>query len=186
MKISIIDNYDSFTYNLVQQCRDFSDDISVFKNDKIDYDFIDNSSHIILSPGPGIPSEANDLTEVINRYHQSKPIFGVCLGHQAIGEFFGASLKNLDTVYHGIKSEIQLDKSTLFNDFPDRIEVGRYHSWVITDIHQAPDIESIASDSAKEIMALQHKTLPVYGVQFHPESVLTPQGKQIIKNFLEQ
>lgn len=186
MKISIIDNYDSFTYNLVQQCKDISKDIQVFKNDRIDYDCLNQSTHIVLSPGPGIPSEANDLINVIDRYHQSKAILGVCLGHQAIGEFFGSSLKNLDTVHHGIKSEITLEPSKLFSGISSKIDVGRYHSWVINDITRAPELTPIAYDSNKEIMALEHKTLPIYGVQFHPESVLTPLGINIIKNFLAQ
>lgn len=186
MKISIIDNYDSFTYNLVQQCRAFTNDIEVFKNDKIDYDAVNQSTHIVLSPGPGIPCEANDLIKVIKDYNQSKPILGVCLGHQAIGEFFGSSLKNLDTVHHGIKSEIHLSKSRLFSGISNQIDVGRYHSWVISDINHAPELRVTATDSDAEIMAIEHKNLPIYGVQFHPESVLTPLGINIIKNFLEQ
>lgn len=184
----IIDNYDSFTYNLVYQVEEVTGERPVvLRNDQVDYDILDNCSHIILSPGPGLPEEAADLLNIIDRYKESKPILGVCLGHQAIVESFGGSLRNLDVVHHGVSTQVQvIDLSEkLFSGLTDLFNVGRYHSWV-ADNEQMPDILNISCvDKEGEIMAIAHKTLPIKGVQFHPESILTENGTRIIKNFLK-
>ncbi|HHV86644.1 MAG TPA: aminodeoxychorismate/anthranilate synthase component II [Petrimonas sp.] len=189
MKILIFDNYDSFTYNLRHVVRELGyNDIDVIRNDKIDMDDVGNKyNKIILSPGPGIPEEAGDLLPLINRYASSKSILGVCLGHQAIGLSFGAGLENTPMVHHGVQTPIGIVAGDyIFNGLPTEIEVGRYHSWIVSDKNFPPDLEITAVDESGKIMALKHKRLDVHGVQFHPESVLTPLGKQIIKNFLEK
>lgn len=188
MKILIFDNYDSFTYNLVHLVKELGyTDVDVFRNDKIALEDVAKYDKIILSPGPGIPSEAGLLLPLIKEYANKKPILGVCLGHQAIGEAFGAQLKNLEDVYHGVATRINITQPDyIFDTLGRELEVGRYHSWIV-DNNGLPDcIEITATDNNGQIMALKHKELDVHGVQFHPESVLTPAGETIVKNFLNQ
>lgn len=188
MKILIFDNYDSFTYNLVHLVKELGyTDVDVFRNDKIALEDVAKYDKIILSPGPGIPSEAGLLLPLIKEYACKKPILGVCLGHQAIGEAFGAQLKNLEDVYHGVATQINITQPDyIFDTLGRELEVGRYHSWIV-DNNGLPDcIEITATDNNGQIMALKHKEFDVHGVQFHPESVLTPAGETIVKNFLNQ
>ncbi len=182
--IVIIDNYDSFTYNLSHLVKALGAEVTVLRNDRFELDEIKGFDKIILSPGPGIPSEAGLLLDVVRRYSAEKPILGVCLGHQAIGEVFGGSLKNLDQVFHGVATEGTHADDPLFAGVPQRFTMGRYHSWVV-DAENLPDcLEVIAESDEGQIMALRHKELNVRGIQFHPESVLTPQGDIMIRNFL--
>ena len=183
-KILVIDNYDSFTYNLVHYLEDLDGEVTVKRNDQLTLEEVDAFDKIVLSPGPGIPDEAGLLKAIIERYAASKSIFGVCLGQQAIGEVFGASLINLDQVYHGISTKIKLIKEdVIFNGIPKEIEVGRYHSWVVNP--NLPDVlEATSVDENGQIMSLRHKIHDVCAVQFHPESVLTPEGKTMLKNWL--
>ncbi|HCO66610.1 MAG TPA: aminodeoxychorismate/anthranilate synthase component II [Dysgonomonas sp.] len=186
MKILIFDNYDSFTYNLVHLVKELGyTDVDVVRNDQIDLADVAKYDKIILSPGPGIPSEAGLLLPLIKEYAAIKSILGVCLGHQAIGEAFGANLKNLENVYHGVTSNAEIIKdSYLFDGLDKNQEVGRYHSWIV-DSKDLPDCFIVtAKDYNGQIMAMSHKEYDVHGVQFHPESVLTPNGVKIIKNFL--
>lgn len=185
MKIIIIDNYDSFVYNLSHLIKEFGVEVTVKRNDQFKLEDIDNFDKILLSPGPGIPEEAGLLMDVIRTYAGKKPILGVCLGEQAIGEVFGGKLTNLDDVFHGIQSQIKLTVSDyLFEGLPSKIKVGRYHSWIV-DKNSLPDcLEVTAVSEEGYIMALKHKTLDIRGVQFHPESVLTPGGKQILYNWI--
>jgi len=188
MKILIFDNYDSFTYNLVHLVKELGyTDVAVFRNDKIALEDVAKYDKIILSPGPGIPSEAGLLLPLIKEYAGKKPILGVCLGHQAIGEVFGAQLKNLEDVYHGVATRINITQPDyIFDTLGRELEVGRYHSWIV-DNNGLPDcIEITATDNNGQIMALKHKEFDLHGVQFHPESVLTPAGETIVKNFLNQ
>lgn len=188
MKILIFDNYDSFTYNLVHLVKELGyTDVDVFRNDKIALEDVAKYDKIILSPGPGVPSEAGLLLPLIKQYAGKKPILGVCLGHQAIGEAFGAQLKNLEDVYHGVATRINITQPDyIFDTLGSELEVGRYHSWIV-DNNGLPDcIEITATDNNGQIMALKHKEFDVHGVQFHPESVLTPAGEIIVKNFLNQ
>lgn len=188
MKILIFDNYDSFTYNLVHLVKELGyTDVDVFRNDKIALEDVAKYDKIILSPGPGIPSEAGLLLPLIKEYANKKPILGVCLGHQAIGEAFGAQLKNLEDVYHGVATRINITQPDyIFDTLGKELEVGRYHSWIV-DNNGLPDcIEITATDNNGQIMALKHKEFDVHGVQFHPESVLTPAGEIIVKNFLNK
>lgn len=186
MKILVFDNYDSFTYNLVHLVEKITNiKVDVVRNDQIPLEDIKKYDKIILSPGPGIPSEAGLLLKVIREYASTKSILGVCLGHQAIGEVFGGTLKNLDSVFHGIATPCKLSpNSPLFKNLPETIEVGRYHSWIVTDENFPADLEVTARDDNNFIMGLQHKTYDVQGVQFHPESVLTPDGERIVRNWL--
>ena len=186
MKILVFDNYDSFTYNLVHLVEKVCDyKIDVFRNDKISLLEINKYDKILLSPGPGLPNEAGILLDVIKIYASTKSIMGVCLGLQAIGEVFGAKLKNLDNVYHGIATPVQIIKEdNLFNDCPKEFKAGRYHSWVV-DTNGLPDCFDVTSiDEDKNIMAMKHKTYNVKGVQFHPESILSEYGEQIIRNWI--
>ncbi|WP_165020329.1 anthranilate synthase component II [Dysgonomonas sp. ZJ279] len=186
MKILIFDNYDSFTYNLVHLVKSLGyTDVDVYRNDKISLADVAQYDKIILSPGPGIPSEAGLLLPLIKEYAGKKPILGVCLGHQAIGEAFGAKLINLEDVYHGVATQIKVVRPDyLFEGLDNEFEVGRYHSWIV-DPQNLPDcIEVTAVDGSGQIMALKHKQYDIHGVQFHPESVLTPVGETIVKNFL--
>lgn len=192
MKILVFDNYDSFTYNLVHLVEKITHGkVAVYRNDELPMEKAKEYDKIILSPGPGIPSEAGMLLPLIKEYATTKSILGVCLGHQAIGEAFGATLVNLSTVYHGVatpvtvRSEESGVRSKLFNELPDTIEVGRYHSWVISNDRFPEELEITARDANNYIMALQHKKFDIQGVQFHPESVLTPMGEQILKNWLK-
>ena len=185
MKIVIIDNYDSFTYNLSHLVKELGAEVTVLCNDSFPIEELETYDKILLSPGPGIPKEAGLLLEVIRTYAGKKPILGVCLGEQAIGEVFGGKLTNLSEVYHGIQSPIRITASNyLFEGLPEEILVGRYHSWVI-DRENFPDaLEITAVSQEGYIMALRHKDFDVQGIQFHPESVLTPDGKKIISNWL--
>lgn len=184
MKCLIIDNYDSFTYNLVHLVRELGVTPTIVRNDKFELEEVKDFDKIILSPGPGIPDEAGKLKQLIKTYASTKSILGVCLGQQAIAEVFGAKLINLEKVFHGVESEIELTQNDyLFSSIPEKFIAGRYHSWVV-DSNLPSDLETIAIDSNNQVMALRHKTYDVRGVQFHPESIMTPNGKQIIKNFL--
>jgi len=187
MKILMLDNYDSFTYNLVQYIQELlGSDIDVVRNDAIALDEVAAYDIIILSPGPGLPSEAGIMPKLLQRYAASKKILGVCLGHQAIGEAFGASLKNLDQVYHGVETPIQVTvpESTLFSGLPTVFPAGRYHSWVVERNSITQPLVVTAQDSQGEIMAMRHREYDVFGLQFHPESIMTPDGKQMLENFL--
>jgi len=185
-KVLVIDNYDSFTYNLVHYLEDLNCEVTVYRNDEFSIDEVKNFDKILLSPGPGIPDEAGLLKEVITIYATTKSILGVCLGQQAIGEVFGGSLINLEKTYHGVATKINttVNDEFLFNDLKNPIEVGRYHSWVVNP-NGFPDILEITSiDENGQIMSLRHKKLDVRGVQFHPESILTPFGKKILENWV--
>jgi anthranilate synthase component II len=213
MKILVFDNYDSFTYNLVHLVEKIiHGKVHVYRNDEISLEKVDEYDKIILSPGPGIPEEAGLLLPLIREYAQSKSILGVCLGHQAIGEAFGGKLVNLSTVYHGVATPIRVLKNqlavhggvaavgseidssmsdrthttgnNLFKGLPEELEVGRYHSWIVSDEGLPKDLQVTARDENEYIMGLRHKKYDVQGVQFHPESVLTPMGEQILRNWL--
>ncbi|HVD98563.1 MAG TPA: aminodeoxychorismate/anthranilate synthase component II [Cytophagaceae bacterium] len=187
-RILMIDNYDSFTYNLVHIVKKLGYEIDVFRNDKITIEEVGKYDKIMLSPGPGIPSEAGILQEVVRTYAPSKNILGVCLGEQCIGEIFGGTLTNLDNVFHGIATPVKLTNSKdpiLFKGIPERFSVGRYHSWVV-DAKGFPDVlEVTAVDDSGKVMALKHKTYNVRGVQFHPESILTEHGEKMLDNWLK-
>ncbi|MBR5167015.1 MAG: aminodeoxychorismate/anthranilate synthase component II [Salinivirgaceae bacterium] len=186
MKTIIIDNYDSFTYNLAHVVADFGVDVGVVRNDQFELQQLADFDNIILSPGPGIPSEAGLLLDVIKTYAGHRPILGVCLGHQAIGEFFGGKLINLDDVFHGVATEgTQFGNDYIFNGLPKRITMGRYHSWVVAKEGLPDCLEITAESDEGQIMGLKHKEFNIHGIQFHPESVLTPDGRTIIKNWLE-
>lgn len=186
MKVVVIDNYDSFTYNLVHLVKELGAQVTVFRNDRFDLNQLDSFDKIILSPGPGIPSEAGLLLDVIRAYAGRKPIFGVCLGHQAIGEVFGARLVNLSEVYHGVATEgRRLGNDYIFRGLPGRFMMGRYHSWAV-DREGLPDCLEVTAESDDGcIMALRHRQYDVRGIQFHPESVLTPDGRKIVENWLQ-
>ena len=187
MKILVFDNYDSFTYNLVHLTEKITGEKpDVFRNDQISLDEAAKYDRIILSPGPGIPAEAGLLLPLIKRFASSKPILGVCLGHQAIGEAFGAKLINLATVYHGVATKMNLTQksSLLFKGMNDHFSAGRYHSWIIDKETLPDDFEVTATDDNGYIMAMQHKHFNLQSVQFHPESILTPEGETIMRNWL--
>jgi anthranilate synthase component 2 len=186
MKTVIIDNYDSFTYNLAHLVKGLGADVEVVRNDRFTIGQLEPYDRIILSPGPGIPSEAGLLLDVIRSYAGRKPIFGVCLGHQAIGEVFGARLTNLAEVYHGVATEgTQFGNDDIFKGLPKRIVMGRYHSWVVdrTAFPECLEVTAVSDDG--QIMGLRHRSYNIHGIQFHPESVLTPQGSKILENWLE-
>ena len=186
MKITIIDNYDSFTYNLSHLLKELGAEVTVFRNDRFRLSDLATSDKIVLSPGPGIPSEAGLLMDVIDCYAQSKPILGVCLGHQALGQYFGAQLLNIGDVVHGVATPAHITASDyLFDGLPATIEVGRYHSWVVEADSMPATIEPICMSNDQQVMALRHVNLDIRGIQFHPESVLTPCGQTILKNWLE-
>jgi anthranilate synthase component 2 len=210
MKILVFDNYDSFTYNLVHLVEKIlHQQVDVYRNDQIPLENVKDYDKIILSPGPGIPEEAGLLLPLIKEYAATKSILGVCLGHQAIGQAFGGKLINLSTVYHGVATPVKIvnrelaagnrksvngkeatnspltPNHSLFEGLPDEFEVGRYHSWVISEEGFPNDLEITARDDNNYIMALQHKSYDVQGVQFHPESVLTPKGEEILRNWLK-
>jgi anthranilate synthase component 2 len=188
MKILIFDNYDSFTYNLAQVAREAGySEVEVHRNDKISLDDVARFDKIILSPGPGVPADAGLLLPLIKRYAPEKSILGVCLGHQAIAEAFGGRLLNLEKVYHGMATPAHIvAPDYIFDGLPQTIEVGRYHSWIADPAAFPTNALTItATDDEGNIMALKHKTYDVHGVQFHPESVLTPQGREIIDRFLK-
>ncbi len=186
MKIVIIDNYDSFTYNLSHLLKELGADVTVLRNDCFELKDLEAFDKIVLSPGPGIPEEAGLLLDVIKEYSGKKPILGVCLGEQAIGEVFGGKLVNLSTVYHGIQSPVDITADDyIFNGLGKEIPVGRYHSWVVDNDGFPDDLEVTAVSKEGYIMALRHHKYDVRGIQFHPESVLTPDGKQMIRNWIE-
>ncbi len=187
IKIAIIDNYDSFTYNLVHYFEALDCEVTVFRNDDVDLDELVSFSKIVLSPGPGIPNEAGALKQIIKHFASSKSILGICLGQQAIAEVFGGTLINLQKVHHGVASEITIlePHDKLFENLPETFLVGRYHSWSVAK-HDFPDELFITSiDQNGEIMSLQHRTLNIRAVQFHPESILTQFGKQLLQNWLD-
>ena len=187
MKIVIIDNYDSFTYNLSHLIKEAGAKVEVYRNDQFEMAQLEAFDKIVLSPGPGIPSEAGLLLDVIREYAGKKPILGVCLGHQAIGEVFGGKLENLSDVFHGVATEGSLlGNDYLFDGLPERITMGRYHSWVVSKDHFPQCLEITALSDEGQIMALKHKELDIHGIQFHPESVLTPMGIKIIENFISR
>ena len=185
-KILVIDNYDSFTYNLVHYLEDLNCEVTVYRNDEFDIDEIAHFDKILLSPGPGIPDEAGLLKAVIAKYAPTKSILGVCLGQQAIGEVFGGTLSNLDKVYHGVATMVKtsVNDELLFEGLGNEFEVGRYHSWVV-DANLPEALEATSFDENGQVMSLRHRTFDVRGVQFHPESVLTPNGKKILENWLK-
>jgi len=185
MKIVIIDNYDSFTYNLSHLVKELGAEVTVVRNDQFELPDLEQYAKIILSPGPGIPSEAGLLLDVIRTYAGRKPILGVCLGHQAIGEVFGAKLENLSDVFHGVATPCHLvAEDPLFTGLDRDITVGRYHSWVVSREGLPDSIEVTAMSDEGQIMALRHRQLNVRGIQFHPESVLTPDGKRMLQNWM--
>jgi anthranilate synthase component 2 len=185
MKIAVIDNYDSFTYNLVHYLEDLNAIVTVFRNDAFELKDLESFDKILLSPGPGIPDEAGLLKKVIISYGDSKSILGICLGMQAIGEVFGGKLVNLKKVYHGIATKVNIIATDhLFQTLPKTIEVGRYHSWVISTEGFPEPLMITSLDDEGNIMSLKHKTLDIKGLQYHPESILTPFGKKILENWI--
>ena len=188
MNILLIDNYDSFTYNLSQYLEEEGGDdveVTVWRNDQFGLDDVERFDKIVLSPGPGVPDEAGLLKAVIRRYAPTKPILGVCLGEQAIGEVFGADIYNLNTVFHGIQSSVRIVASDyIFDNLSDSIKVGRYHSWVVGKEDFPAELEVTAVSDEGQVMALKHRRYDVHGIQFHPESILTPEGRTIIRNFI--
>lgn len=185
MKIVIIDNYDSFTYNLSHLVKELGVDVTVLRNDKFELKDLEVFDKIILSPGPGIPSEAGLLLDVIKHYAGKKPMLGVCLGHQAIGEAFGGKLENLSEVFHGVATNCHnLNIDYIFNGLNEKLTIGRYHSWVVSNTDFPSCLEVTAVSDEGQIMALRHREYDIHGIQFHPESILTPDGKAILQNWL--
>ncbi len=187
-KILILDNYDSFTYNLVQYVEELTDiDVNVKRNDEISMEEVSQYDTIILSPGPGLPQDAGIMIDLIREYASSKNILGVCLGHQAIGMAFGADLTNLERVYHGVKTEIKVldGADPIYRGITTKPKVGRYHSWVISPDSLNEEFVVTAISEDNNIMSIKHKEYKLWGVQYHPESIMTEEGKKIIKNFLE-
>ena len=186
MKLLVLDNYDSFTYNLVHMFRSMNIEHEVYRNDKICPEEALSFDVIILSPGPGIPSEAGNMPQIIATCAGQKPILGICLGHQAIAEYLGAKLNNMSKVYHGVKSKISITSNEeIFQGIPEKIEVGRYHSWEVVREDLPENISVTAEDDRGTIMALSASSLKLYGIQFHPESVMTEHGQEMIRNFLK-
>ncbi len=188
-RILLLDNYDSFTYNLYHYVEAFDNvQVDVFRNDKVDIEAIDEYDGIILSPGPGLPHESGLLIPIIERYKETKRILGVCLGQQAIAEVFGGELENLNTVYHGVSTPMKIMEPShyIFSGLPNKVDVGRYHSWVVSHTNFPDCLKIEAVDDFGRIMALSHKELDICGVQFHPESILTPTGKDVIFNWLSR
>lgn len=187
-KILVIDNYDSFVYNIVHYLRELGEEVTVKRNDQFELNEILEYDKIVLSPGPGIPSEAGKLLEVIefnNQLENCVPMLGICLGHQAIAEVFGGTLRNLSQVYHGIASKINVDPDTrLYQNFKSKLTVGRYHSWV-ADIESAPLLKANAWDQESNVMSLEHIEKPIWGIQYHPESILTDHGIELLQNWLK-
>ena len=180
ISIAIIDNYDSFTYNLVHYLEPMVDEIYVFRNNEIDWEILNSVNHILLSPGPGLPNEANDLMKVIDLFHTSHNILGVCLGHQAIAVYFGMQLSNMNKVYHGVSTEINvLNNDCLFKHIPQTFHIGHYHSWEVENIKKPLIPTALNEDGI--LMAFRHDQLKLYGI---PESIVTENGKQILKNWL--
>lgn len=186
MKTIIIDNYDSFTYNLAHVLKSIGADVTVIRNDKFALSELEKFDKIVLSPGPGVPEEAGLLMDVIRCFAGKKPILGICLGEQAIGEVFGGKLVNLKDVFHGVQTSvhIQTEDDYMFDGLPDEIQVGRYHSWVVSDDGFPACLQVTARSDEGQIMALKHRTMDIHGLQFHPESVLTPCGVTILANWV--
>lgn len=186
-KLLILDNYDSFTYNLYQYALPYCASIEVIRNDKIRLTQVTQFDKIILSPGPGLPKQAGKMMALIDQYFEKKPILGVCLGMQAIGQYFGAKLENLKTVYHGIQSTIAITdpQNYIYHKIPASIDVGRYHSWVVSRKLYPNNLQITSIDEHKHIMSLKHKRYDIQGIQYHPESVMTKHGKAIIKNWIQ-
>ncbi|MFZ5555023.1 MAG: anthranilate synthase component II [Bacteroidota bacterium] len=186
VKILVVDNYDSFTYNLVHCFREMDADVVVKRNDEVNNEQVKEFKKIVLSPGPGLPSEAGRMPEVIRDFYATHSILGICLGHQAIGEFFGAQLQNLEEVYHGVETEIKISEKNhfLFHNVPTVFKAGRYHSWCISNKHIPDELKVTARDEKGIIMAVSHRKFDVHGLQFHPESIMTEHGKTILKNFI--
>ncbi|MGY6523192.1 MAG: anthranilate synthase component II [Mongoliitalea sp.] len=186
MKILVLDNYDSFTYNLVYIIRQlgYGAQMQIVRNDKIGLDAVNEFEKILLSPGPGIPSEAGIMPELLKQYSSTKDILGVCLGHQAIGEAFGSGLTNLSEVVHGLASEVTVKEDLIFKGLPSKFKVGRYHSWVINEQTLPPCLQITARTPDGQIMAVRHESFQVRGVQFHPESILTEHGVEMVQNWL--
>jgi len=190
MKILLIDNYDSFTYNLVHYLEDLDATVTVKRNDEVDLQMIRAHEALVLSPGPGIPKEAGSMYALLEELIADKemavpPILGICLGHQALIELFGGKIHNLDKVYHGVATEMNVTHSKpLFSGISDTFQAGRYHSWCAEEATFPHDLIINCKEESGQIMGLQHKILPIYGLQFHPESIMTPDGKQMLKNFL--
>src|SRR5690606_2160829 len=187
MKILVLDNYDSFTYNLVYIIRElgYTSQMDIYRNDKISLQEVENYDKILLSPGPGLPCDAGIMPELIKTYAPKKDILGICLGHQAIGEAFGGTLNNLAEVVHGVASEVKIQEDLLFEGVPETFKIGRYHSWVIDESTLPNDLTVTAKTPDGQIMAVRHDTFKVRGLQFHPESILTEHGKRIIQNWIE-
>jgi anthranilate synthase component 2 len=187
--IAIVDNYDSFTYNLVHYIEDLSNvQPLVYMNDELDWESLEKCTHIILSPGPGLPQSSGDLMKVLEKFHDHKNILGVCLGMQAIGEFFGGSLKNLEEVQHGVQTNIFIEPfagNKLYTGISSPMEAGRYHSWVVNKDTLPQNLIVTATDEKGDLMSFQHSTLPIFGIQFHPESIMTEKGKKILSNWLK-
>ena len=184
MHITLIDNYDSFTYNLVHYLEELEVDLTVMKNDVIDWELLKKTNAIVLSPGPGLPIESNDLMLVIEKFHLQKPILGVCLGMQALAVYFGGVLENQQEVKHGLSEKILITHpGVIFNEVNSETPVGLYHSWKINLGSDSPFIATSFSEN-KVLMSMEHKVLPIYGVQFHPESIMTKEGKKMIQNFV--
>lgn len=187
MKIAVIDNYDSFVYNLVRYIREESKaEIKVMRNTHVDYAFVDQADAILLSPGPGVPEEAGDLMKIIQHYASQKNILGVCLGHQALGQHFGWQLKPAAEIVHGKASLIDIHARTnIFEHLNEKEQVGRYHSWIVEPSKEKAPLTITATATDGEIMAMQHDALSIYGIQFHPESILTPAGRKMIRNWIK-
>lgn len=186
MKILLIDNFDSFTFNLVHYFESINCEITVERNNEINFNSIESYDKIVLSPGPALPKDSGDLMRFISFIHTKKPILGICLGMQALAEFFGEKLYNLEKVKHGVQETAFLEtNSKLFLDLPQNISIGLYHSWAVK-LTSETNFKEIAQSENQVLMAIEHKTLPIYGVQFHPESILTEYGKEILRNFLTQ
>ncbi len=186
MKVAIIDNYDSFTYNLSHLVKELGAEVTVLRNDRFELEQLEPYDKIILSPGPGIPSEAGLLLDVIRCYAGRKPILGVCLGHQAIGEVFGGRLANLSQVYHGVATPCHITaEDYLFAGLPHDIEVGRYHSWIVEREGLPAELEVTSESDEGHIMSLRHRKFDIRGIQYHPESILTTEGRTILKNWLQ-
>lgn len=184
-KIVVIDNYDSFTYNLVHYLRDLECEVMVFRNDNIDQDVLTRCDAIVLSPGPGIPSEAGDLMDVIDTYKGQKPILGICLGHQAIAESYGGKISNMKEVFHGMEDRLVVEdrEDPLFEGLPEEFNVAKYHSWIVKKT-LPKELKVIAKDVDGRVMAIRHEKENVVGLQFHPESIITENGKELMKNWI--
>lgn len=187
MRILVLDNQDSFVYNLVHYLEAFGGEVTVKRPVNISKIDISAYDKLVLSPGPGLPSESDELMLAIELWHNQIPILGVCLGHQALAQYFGAELYNLNQVTHGVSTPINIlnQGDPLFKDLPNRIDVARYHSWSVSSHSLTTELECTAEDDNAVIMAIRHKTLPIHGIQFHPESILTPLGRKIVQNWLE-